>query len=546
MSVKPLSPLVLDSVGIFGLNTQANASSLDHRWLVKADNVMIDAEGRMTSRKGIRQITDSIGSFPVKSIHNHKKADGSNLLLFTGNNKVWKQVTGSVPTTSTVQTFAGTPQTVTNDNWQWIQYDDDSIGVQAGHKPIHYSETTDVWKDLEDTASYTAVTGVTTFDPSCILANFGRLWAAGITEDKETVFYSRTLAHHEWNGVGSGLINMRSVWGFDEVVALESFNGKLIIFGKNNIAIYNDPFDPSAATFGLDEVIRGVGCAARDSIQAFGDDVLFLSHDGVRSLNRTKIQDKMPLTDLTKNVKNDIIKNILSSSSDDIKSQYNTSGGYYVLSFTGINETYILDFKSYNEDGTPRISKWNFSKLRAPKSFLALSTGELYIGRGTAPLTGAATVVNSFNGVVSKYDDYHDMDYSGATPIYSDYQTEFKTVWMDFGNPYTAKLLKKFSCVIDGGREQDVTISWYRDYSTQGDSSTFSLTPISTGSIALFGSGTSLYGTAKYSPLFFPKEYRINLSKAAKVVQIEMTNLIKGFKGSLQGMTVLAKEGKIR
>lgn len=544
MSIKPLSPLVLDSLGVFGLNTQANASSLDHRWLVKADNVMIDAEGRMTSRKGIRQITDSIGAFPIKSIHNHKNTDGSTTLLSTGDNKVWKIDTSTVPFTSTVQTFTGTPQTITNDNWQWIQYDDDSVGVQAGHKPIHYKGTTGAWMDLEDTSSYTAPSGVTTFNPSCVLANFGRLWAAGIAEDKETVFYSRTLAHHEWTGVGSGLINMRSVWGFDEVVALESFNGKLIIFGKNNIAIYNDPFDPSAATFALDEVIRGVGCAARDSVHAFGDDVLFLSADGVRSLNRTKIQDKMPLTDLTKNVKNDIIKNIISSNAEDIKAQYNTSGGYYVISFTGINETYILDFKSYNEDGTPRISKWNFASLRAPKSFLSLSTGELYIGRGTKQLTGSATAVNSFNGVVAKYDDYHDMDYSGSTPVYSNYQTEFKTVWMDFGNPYTAKLLKKFSCVIDGGREQDVTISWYRDYSTQGDSTTFSLTPVSTGAIALFGTG--LYGTSKYSPLFFPKEYRINLSKAAKVVQIEMINLIKGFKGSLQGMTVLAKEGKIR
>ena len=544
MSIKPLSPLVLDSVGVFGLNTQANASSLDHRWLVKADNVMIDAEGRMTSRKGIRQITDSIGAFPIKSIHNHKNTDGSTVLFSSGDNKIWKIDTSTVPFTSTVQTFTGTPQTITDDNWQWVQYDDDSVGVQAGHKPIHYNGTTGAWMDLEDTSSYTAPSGVTTFNPSCILANFGRSWAAGIAEDKETVFYSRTLAHHEWTGVGSGLINMRSVWGFDEVVALESFNGKLIIFGKNNIAIYNDPFDPSAATFALDEVIRGVGCAARDSVHAFGDDVLFLSADGVRSLNRTKIQDKMPLTDLTKNVKNDIIKNIISSSAEDIKAQYNTSGGYYVLSFTGINETYILDFKSYNEDGTPRISKWNFASLRAPKSFLSLSTGELYIGRGTKQLTGSATAINSFNGVVAKYDDYHDMDYSGSTPIYSDYQTEFKTVWMDFGNPYTAKLLKKFSCVIDGGREQDVTISWYRDYSTQGDSTTFSLVPVSTGAIALFGTG--LYGTSKYSPLFFPKEYRINLSKAAKVVQIEMINLIKGFKGSLQGMTVLAKEGKIR
>tara|TARA_R110000822_G_scaffold56159_1_gene142164 strand:- start:140 stop:1243 length:1104 start_codon:yes stop_codon:yes gene_type:complete len=367
------------------------------------------------------------------------------------------------------------------------------------------------------------------------------MWAAGISEDKETVFYSKSLEHHKWQGTGSGAVNMRSVWGYDEIVALESFNGKLIIFGKQNIAIYNDPFDPSAATFGLDEVIHGVGCIARDSVQAFGDDVLFLSADGVRSLNRTKIQDKMPLTDLTKNVKSDIIKHITSSSPDDIKAQFNHSGGYYILSFTGINETYILDFKAQNPDMTPRVTKWLTDFSRSPKSYFSTNEGTLYIG------LGSSVVGKTFNGVVADYDNYFDVDYSGSTAVNNAYQTIFKTVWMDFGNAYTAKLLKQFSCVIDGGREQDVTVNWFRDYNnTQGDSASFNLRPSSSGVTALYGSSTSLYGASKYSPLFFPREYRINLSKAAKVVQIEMINLIKGFKGSLQSMTVLAKGGKIR
>ena len=541
MPTKPLSPLVLDSVGVFGLNTQANASSLDHRWLVKAENIMLTSEGRLTSRKGIRTISNSVGNYAVKSLHNHENTDGTFTLISSANNKIFKMDFSTSPATSTQQTFANTPQTITADNWQWVQYDDHAIAVQKGHKPIHYDQTTGVWSDLEDNTHYVAPTGVTTFNPSCVLSKYGRLWAAGISEDKETLFYSKTLEHHKWHGTGSGVLNMRSVWGYDEIVALESFNGKLIIFGKQNIAIYNDPFDPSAATFALDEVIHGVGCIARDSVQAFGDDVLFLSADGVRSLNRTKIQDKMPLTDLTKNVKSDIIKHITSSSPDDIKAQFNHSGGYYILSFTGINETYILDFKAQNPDMTPRVTKWLTDFSRSPKSYFSTNEGTLYIG------LGSSVVGKTFNGVVADYDNYFDVDYSGSTAVNNAYQTIFKTVWMDFGNPHTAKLLKQFSCVIDGGREQDVTVNWFRDYNnTQGDSASFNLRPSSSGVTALYGSSTSLYGASKYSPLFFPREYRINLSKAAKVVQIEMINLIKGFKGSLQSMTVLAKGGKIR
>ena len=537
MPTKPLAPLVLDSVGVFGLNTQANAASLDHRWLVKADNIMVDASGRLTSRKGIKAISATVGDYPVKSIQSHLNSNGSSSLLSSANNKIWKIDSNTVPLTPTELVFTGTPQTITGDNWQWIQYDTDSIGVQAGHRPIHWSGTTNTISDLEDTATYSASTAVTVFDPSCILSQYGRLWAAGFTEDKETILYSRTLDQHKWTGTGAGLLNMRTVWGFDEIVALEAFNGKLIIFGKNNIAIYNDPWDPAAGTFALDEVIRGIGCVARDSVKAFGDDILFLSADGVRSLNRTKIQDKMPLTDLTKNVKNDIIKNIAISNPDDIKAEYNPAGGYYILSFTGVNQTYILDFKAINPDSTPRITKWKTSKARAPKSFLSLPTGDLYIGLGS---------LGSFNGVIAKYDDYFDLDYSGATPITNTYQAEFKTTWMDFQRPHSAKILKKFISVIDGGREQDVTVNWFRDYSTLSDSATFNLSPVASGTTALFGSPTSLFGSSKFAPIFFPKEYRLNMSKSAKVVQIEMINLIKGFKGSLQSMTILAKEGKIR
>lgn len=542
MPTKILNPLVLDSVGVYGLNTQANAASLDHMWLVNADNIMLNAQGRLTSRKGVQTLTDSIGNYPIRSLHSHTYADTTTALFSSGNNNIYEMDTSTVPATQTAVTFVGTHQTITGDDWQWIQYDGDTMGVQAGHTPIHYDGTD--WKDLT-TVHSSKPNGVTTFDPSTIISEFGRGWAAGITEDKETVFYTQAVDLHEWHGTGSGAINMRTVWGYDEVVALASFNGKLVIFGKDNIALYNDPYDPKGTSFVLDEVIKGVGCVARDSIQGYGDDLLFLSADGVRSLNRTKIQDKVPLTDLTKNVKNDIIKHITVSEPSDIKSVYNQSGGYYLLSFTGINETYILDFKAINPDGTPRITKWLFDNIRRPRSFLSLSNGVMYLGMGNSDPVSQ----RQFNGVIAEYDNYYDtdIDYTDNSTINHTYQTTFKTVWMDFGKPYASKFLKQFACVIDGGREQDVTVKWFRDYNTtQGSSATFRLVPVSTGSASLYGSSASLFGTAKYAPLFFPKEYRVNMSKSAKVVQIEMINVVNGFKGSLQSMTVLAKEGKIR
>ena len=540
MPTKPISPLVLDSIGVFGLNTQDNASSLDRRWLTKADNVMINSAGRLTSRKGLKQYSNNIGNFAVKSIAEVTKTDSTNELFFAGNNSIYKVDHTTVPATVTAQTFSPTAPTITDDNWMFIQYDDDLLGVQEGHEALHYDSTSGTWSKMSDTATWGAPTGITTFDPSSAVSAYGRSWVGGITEDPNSLFYSQVGEHHNFSASGSGSLNLNSVWGYDVIVGLEIFNNQLIVFGKFNIAIYNGPWDidvtDGTETFGLSEIIKGVGCVSRDSIKAFGDDILFLSADGVRSLNRTKIQDKMPLTDLTKNVKNDIIKNITASDKKDIKAAYNHAGGYYIISFTGINQHYVLDFRAINPDNTPRVTKWQFTSNHSPKSFLSLYDGTLYVGLGS----------DNHHGALYTYDGYFDIDHESGSFVNKPYQSNWKSVYMDFGDPSIAKILKKLRFVLDGGRESDISIKWLRDYASTYDEHTKTIVPEAVGDIYLFGASNSLFGQAKYGLLFTPKEYHVNLSKSAKTLQIDMTTTVKGYKGSLQSMTVLAKGGKIR
>jgi len=45
MSAKPLSPLVLNDLGVYGLNTQASPGALPPQWLAKADNIILDEQG---------------------------------------------------------------------------------------------------------------------------------------------------------------------------------------------------------------------------------------------------------------------------------------------------------------------------------------------------------------------------------------------------------------------------------------------------------------------------------------------------------------------
>ena len=259
MPTKPISPLVLDSIGVFGLNTQDNASSLDRRWLTKADNVMINSAGRLTSRKGLKQYSNNIGNFAVKSIAEVTKTDSTNELFFAGNNSIYKVDHTTVPATVTAQTFSPTAPTITDDNWMFIQYDDDLLGVQEGHEALHYDSTSGTWSKMSDTATWGAPTGITTFDPSSAVSAYGRSWVGGITEDPNSLFYSQVGEHHNFSASGSGSLNLNSVWGYDVIVGLEIFNNQLIVFGKFNIAIYNGPWDidvtDGTETFGLSEII---------------------------------------------------------------------------------------------------------------------------------------------------------------------------------------------------------------------------------------------------------------------------------------------------
>ena len=322
---QPIMPLVLDSIGIYGLNRQASPSSLDHQWLTTANNIMLDDRGRITSRNGVKQITDTIGasssnSYIVKSLGEYRNDTGSSTIFAGANDKIYKINTGNTPNTLDAQTFTGTPQTITDGSWEFCNFNDKFYGVQDNHKPIYYDGTN--WMDLEDATGYAAPGSVITFDPSCCVGSFGRLWVSGISEANDVVYYSDTLIGHQFSTGAAGYVDMKTVWGGDQVVALESFMGKLVIFGKRNIAIYNSPDDPSATAFQLDEVIAGIGCVARDSVQALGDDIVFLSNSGVRSLQRTMIKDKMPLTDLSLNIKDEITTHIVNSDMSKVKGQY--------------------------------------------------------------------------------------------------------------------------------------------------------------------------------------------------------------------------------
>ena len=514
----------LDNIGMNGLNLQANPAALDPSWLTLADNIVLRESGRISFRKGLKQkvlkTTAKIGAI--------SEIDDTDVILAAVGTNMYT-VDFTTPDTPWTLSFATGGSA---SDWQMIPFNNEMYCVQSGHAIIEYDDsgTSPFWTLLTGTTGYSAPTGVTTFDPSCGIGFYGRLWFGGITEEPDVVYYSDTLNGHIWATGAAGAIDLKTVWGADTIIAIQPFYGKLVIFGKHNIVIYNGPADPDTMT--LDEVIRGIGCASRDSVQAVGDDLYFLSDTGVRSLSRTTEKDNIPLQDLSLTIKDTITRNI--SQSTNAKAVYVENEGTYILSFVDLNVTYIFDIKHETPSGTPRITTWTFDTTRVPSSFAYTESKDLLIGQA--------------GGSIATYEGYYDKDYvSGGTYTSASYTGTFKTTWLDLGQGAVASLLKKLKAVISGGSGTTIGIKWYKDFAMEPSKTTnFLLNPGSTGTLALFGASTSLYGTSKYTPIYGMKEYNMPLTGSAKHLQIEMSGETAGFTASLQDMTLLYKQGKIR
>jgi len=591
---KQISYQPLTDIGLNGLNTQSNPASLDTSYLVKAENVVIRESGRIAFRKGLKQKVEPSGT-AIVSIHEHDD-NGTNKVLVSYGTSIYV-VDFTDPADAFPSSGADLKHTVgsTTGNWQFVNFNDRLHCFHSGVVPQRYDGS--LGSGSKWTAHATDPASISSlFDPSCGMGYYGRIWCGGVAEAKDVVYYSNLLDGDDWTGGDTGLIDLSKVWGIDDVIAIAPFYGKLVIFGKNNIVIYDSP--ETVGSLALNEVIRGVGLVSRDSVQAIGDDLVFLSNTGLRSLGRTTEKDKLPLTDLSLNIKDTLIRNIGQSS--NVKSVYVENEGIYIMSFVDKNITYVFDFKHFTPNNAPRVTTWTFDNDREPSSMTYTATYGLLVGQQDGGLAG--------------YEGYYDTDLEGAsTYTYSSYTSSIATTWINLGESIAASFLKRLFLVLEGGSGATLGLKWYKDYSpSPSDTTSITLNPTTTGTTSLWGASTSLYGTttvtttnagafvtdtyyaiatvgstnftaigsadnvvgtvfkatgagsgsgtavshthnatvhssnSTYAPLYGLQEYRTPLTGSAKNLKLEIDIESNGFDASLQDLTLLHKQGKIR
>lgn len=503
-----LRSVTLAAPGFFGLNTQESGITIASGFALEATNCVIDKFGRIGSRKGWSTISNTSGSVTgaVRAIAEYTKTDGSLEVLFAANNKLWRLDSNSDPEELTAADASAI--TITDDDWQIITYNNVAVFVQEGHTPVSYDGTA---------ATYTEFTPPSA-SPSCGCSAFNRVWVA----DGYTVYWTKILEPTAFTGTGTGYINMREIFGEDdEVVALTSYNNRLVVFGRRNIAFFSGAEDPTGFDFQMSDHIKGIGCIARDSVQNIGTDVVFLSTEGVRTVGRTIQEQSSPIGDVSRNVRDEIVQYVAGESQYRIKSVYSPKDAFYLLTLPATGYTYCFDMRGQLQDGSRRVTLWTEI---TPSAYAVQKDNTLLVGQ---------------IGYVGKYDGFTD---NGTT-----YRMSYYTNYFDFDSSTTEKVLKKIRLAIIGATNQDAALKWAFDYNIDYSATSFVLSEGITSeyNVDEYFSDDDTDNEAEYSSGIVLDNISLNIGGKGAVIQIGIEADIEGGALSIQKMDIFAKTGKL-
>ena len=544
----PLQTASVAAPGFYGLNTQESSVTLSSGYALKAQNCVIDKYGRIGARRGWTPVNSAVNTDlgsgnPVEFIFEVVTGGGTDVLS-AGNNRLFVGTT--TMTTKTVRNATNSGDatyTITANDWQGaaLSYGDVSdfqphvYMAQAAHPMLVYHELptsgsafdahnsgTFGYQRVGDDAKLPSNHSTATFMPSWVLSAYGRIWCGGISGDTQTVYFSDLLAGTDFLNGSAGYLNLQEVLpNGDPVVAAAAHNGYIIFFGKKNTAIYANPLDTGALT--LVEVLNNVGCIARDSVQSLGTDVMFLSDAGVRSLQRVIQEKSLPMRDISKNVRDELMSAVASETDlTKIKSIYFERDAIYLLTLPTTKFVYCFDTRAALQDNSMRVTVWDSIE---PKAFCVTQDRNLLLGKP---------------GYIAKYFGYSDNT--------SSYRLQYYTNYFDFDASTALKVLKKIGWVLIGGTNQSVAIKWGFDY-TEGYQATTYL--LDTAVVYEYNNstvdsipGSTEYDIAEYTSGIVLDRFSVNAGGQGTVMQLGLEADINGNPLSIQKIDVGIKKGK--
>lgn len=499
--------------GFMGVNTQDSSVALESGYATIASNCIIDKFGRIGARKGwLPKHTSNadLSTNSVKAIGELIANDGTSYIIAAGNNKLFK-LNGSTLTTLTYG-GGGVAPTITDSNWQMAPLNGVLYLYQEGHDPLVFDPavSTTAYRRVSEKTGYLG----TVQKSNCVISAYGRTWSASTASDKNTIQFSDLLAGHVLNTGSSGSLNVAQVWpnGADEIQGLAAHNNYLYIFGRRQILIYQGANDPT--NLSLADTVGGIGCCARDSIAVTGDDIIFLSDSGLRSMKRVVQERSAPLRDISSNVRDDLVKAVSIETLANIKAIYSDSNAFYLLSLPVSGITYCFDMRGTLQNGAARTTTWTV----APTAFFA--------NRAKEVLMGEAGYVGYYTGHLDNTDTY---------------RMSYYTNYFDLGTPTAIKILKKISFTMIGGNGADVVLKYGFDYSPSYNSQFIQL-----GDINIAEYGISEYNIGEYTAGVVFDNQKVQVGGAGNIIQLGIETVINDFELSIQKLDVFCKAGRTR
>lgn len=221
--------------------------------------------------------------------------------------------------------------------------------------------------------------------PACrfLVTHAGRVFALGLSA-KDNIQWSSVLSASgasDWDPASTFSVGGGDSEGVTGAVSWQDY--RLLVFKRNSIyAVNADPtVIPSSSTWSVDTISRRIGCVSHRSIQQVGNDVFFLSDDGVRSLGRTLSDQQVGVSEPVSEPINDIIGRINWAFIETCSSAYYRSR--YILSVpvdSATTPNYVLVFNKLTNSWSGYWTNWNATAF-AVTSFGGVS--KLVFGEGS-------------------------------------------------------------------------------------------------------------------------------------------------------------------
>lgn len=270
---------LLDGTANFGggLNSYTARNQLAPTQFAIGRNTVVDRAGIIRTRRG----TSALGSLPAGT----GQALGMAYLETPAGVKkllVCFQGTGSG---TTVRTFDGTTWTTIAGYTPVAGY---NVEIVQGLDKLYLTDTTQNIFSWDGAAWVNLGNGATDAPRAkFIVWGTNRLIAAGVPSAPDTVYFSDLLDPSSTHWSAANRIRVGAGDG-DPITGIAMLSKTILaVFKRTRIFLVDINPSLSVSTFTIDEVPTTYGCVHYRTIAKVGNDLWFLSNDGVRSLSRT-------------------------------------------------------------------------------------------------------------------------------------------------------------------------------------------------------------------------------------------------------------------